>query len=573
MTEVINDQVRENKFDGSFLEKFIKSCNFYLFMILWIFFVPCLHFVSSINDDLILTFINYIDYIFIACFCFWGLLFLCKNLTIYKATFVNIALLAVLAIMIAGLFHLSTISFMPNELFPYTSLLFLLFSLHQITYSQVERLHFLFIIVIGTSLSTCFVLFAQIFNIEIHISPFDQILPYIGIVIAFYLLTTKLTIYYIIGIILSSIILFIAALQYITIETVVVAFVPIIGLWIFILKSNKTEGISLLVIMTSCLIIAYFLNFFAQIDFSNDYQLLKTELTASLTTLQDHFILGTGYSTFSLANLSSNPNFYLEHSSSFFLKLAIECGLLGTIAWIIIIYATFYLIFNNPLPINTKIINFLLVWPFVIMYYQSSFMHNNALSHIMLAFILWQIGCCNKVKSTPTTVIYLSRRGLSKVSLVIFFTLLQVFLISGTISIKQMSSLEKQGNCENISEKILNPFSVGLHKTQLEFKCLYHTGMNLPSTQLLNAYLNHGIPEAVYFNPKIEYFQNLKEAYHLYKDEEKEKVKELIATYYPMIEIPQDDQNKDQDEISSSKEDQVDDLSITKETNDLNKTN
>ena len=138
--------------------------------------------------------------------------------------------------------------------------------------------------------------------------------------------------------------------------------------------------------------------------------------------------------------------------------------------------------------------------------------------------------------------------------------MVQLFTVTGLISIYQISELENSNECENLQGKIINPFTVSLKKTEHEFKCIYNTGVLLPSQSFLSIYLNHSLTETVPYNPKVDYFQNIGSHYYLFEEKDQSTIKEIIHKYYPSIsinEVPQEDETNKNDKSDSDDEMQV----------------
>ena len=398
-------------------------------------------------------------------------------------------------------------------------------------------------------------------------------MPYVGITIGLYLLNSGSSIYRTLLVLLSVIFLSVFAFQNITIETICIGIIPIVGLLVLLINNDQRLGWSTLICIVCTLTITYFLNNNETLDLYANYVRMKDGLSQTVPTALRHIITGSGYNTYSFANLEANPGFYIEYPDSKFLKLATECGLLGIVSWLTIIFAIFYSIFTGSISLNSKLNNLFLIWPFIVMFYISNYMHNTSLSYIFLAFILYHIDSYTNIKTKPTTVISLSRKGISKVSSSILFIIVEFFTVTGLVSVYQISDLENSNECENLQGEIINPFTVSLKKTEHEFKCIYNTGVLLPSQSLLSIYLNHSLTETVPYNPKVDYFQNIGSHYYLFEEKDQNTIKEIIHKYYPSIsinEVPQEDETNKNDKSNSDDKMQV---SSSTESSSLNQMN
>ena len=538
----------------------IKNVNMLFFLIFALFTVPYSNFIDFINEANLPQFVNYIDYSFVSLFSFIGLIFLCKNLKIYGTATIRMLLLPILFILLSGIFHLEHFSFITNELFPYTAFFILFYALHQLNYSEKNRLNIIFILFLSCLISSSSLSFATLFGIQVHPNNFSSIMPYVGITIGLYLLNSGSSIYRTLLVLLSVIFLSVFAFQNITIETICIGIIPIVGLLVLLINNDQRLGWSTLICIVCTLTITYFLNNNETLDLYANYVRMKDGLSQTVPTALRHIITGSGYNTYSFANLEANPGFYIEYPDSKFLKLATECGLLGIVSWLTIIFAIFYSIFTGSISLNSKLNNLFLIWPFIVMFYISNYMHNTSISYIFLAFILYHIDSYTNIKTKPTTVISLSRKGISKVSSSILFIIVEFFTVTGLVSVYQISELENSNECENLQGEIINPFTVSLKKTEHEFKCIYNTGVYMPSQSFLSVYLRHSLIETIPYNPKVEYFQNIGSHYYLFEEKDQNTIKEIIHKYYPSIsinEVPQEDETNKNDKSDSDDEMQV----------------
>lgn len=538
----------------------LKNSNMLFFLIFALLIVPYSNFIDFINQANFPQFVNFINYSFVSLFSFIGLISLCKNLKIYGTTTIRMLMLPILFILISGMFHLEHFSFITNELFPYTAFFILFYALHQLNYSEKNRLNIIFILFLSCLISSSSLSFATLFGIQVHPNNFSSIMPYVGITIGLYLLNSGSSIYRTLLVLLSVIFLSVFAFQNITIETICIGIIPIVGLLVLLINNDQRLGWSTLICIVCTLTITYFLNNNETLDLYANYVRMKDGLSQTVPTALRHIITGSGYNTYSFANLEANPGFYIEYPDSKFLKLATECGLLGIVSWLTIIFAIFYSIFTGSISLNSKLNNLFLIWPFIVMFYISNYMHNTSISYIFLAFILYHIDSYTNIKTKPTTVISLSRKGISKVSSSILFIIVEFFTVTGLVSVYQISDLENSNECENLQGKIINPFTVSLKKTEHEFKCIYNTGVLLPSQSFLSIYLNHSLTETVPYNPKVDYFQNIGSHYYLFEEKDQNTIKEIIHKYYPSIsinEVPQEDETNKNDKSDSDDEMQV----------------
>ena len=538
----------------------IKNINMLFFLIFALFTVPYSNFIDFINEANLPQFVNFIDYSFVSLFSFIGLIFLCKNLKIYGTATIRLLLLPILFILLSGIFHLEHFSFITNELFPYTAFFILFYALHQLNYSEKNRLNIIFILFLSCLISSSSLSFATLFGIQVHPNNFSSIMPYVGITIGLYLLNSGSSIYRTLLVLLSVIFLSVFAFQNITIETICIGIIPIVGLLVLLINNDQRLGWSTLICIVCTLTITYFLNNNETLDLYANYVRMKDGLSQTVPTALRHIITGSGYNTYSFANLEANPGFYIEYPDSKFLKLATECGLLGIVSWLTIIFAIFYSIFTGSISLNSKLNNLFLIWPFIVMFYISNYMHNTSISYIFLAFILYHIDSYTNIKTKPTTVISLSRKGISKVSSSILFIIVEFFTVTGLVSVYQISDLENSNECENLQGKIINPFTVSLKKTEHEFKCIYNTGVLLPSQSFLSIYLNHSLTETVPYNPKVDYFQNIGSHYYLFEEKDQNTIKEIIHKYDPSIsinEVQQEGETNENDKGDSDDEMQV----------------
>ena len=537
----------------------LKNSNMLFFLIFALLIVPYSNFIDFINQANIPQFVNFINYSFVSLFSFIGLISLCKNLKIYGTTTIRMLMLPILFILISGMFHLEHFSYITNELFPYTAFFILFYALHQMSYSEKNRLNIIFILFLSCLLGSTSLSFATLFGIPVHPNNFSSIIPYVGITIGLYLLNSKSSIYRTLLVLLSVIFLSVLAFQNITIENICIGIIPIVGLQILLIKNDRRLGWSTLICIVCTLTIAYFLQSYGSLDLYNNYIKMKDELSQTVPTALRHIVIGSGYNTYSFANLETNPGFYIEYPDSKFLKLATECGLLGIVSWLTIIFAIFYSIFTGSISLNSKLNNLFLIWPFIVMFYISNYMHNTSISYIFLAFILWHIDSNTKVKVTATTAKLLSKKVISKFTLSTLFIMVQLFTVTGLISIYQISELENSNECENLQGKIINPFTVSLKKTEHEFKCIYDAGILLPSSSFLGVYLRNSLTETVPYNPKVEFFKNIGSHYYLFEEADQNTIKEIIHKYDPSIsfnEVPQDGTNEN-DKGNSDDEMQV----------------
>ncbi len=554
MSTALNTELDTNNTQISTTAKIIKKLNNYLFIVFFLLIAPALHLCHSVNDSNIREYVNFHYYFFTVFISFLGLAYLCRNLVIYKAASIKYFVVAVFLIIVSGLFNLEHIFYLSNEVFPFVGFVILLFSLQQMNYSCIDRLNILFLALLSCTATSALLSFKSVFNVQTTDFEFDYVVPYIGIILGLYLLNCKLTIYHVIFSILAIIICTLCALHRITAEIICISICSILGLSIILTKDNRRLGSSFFVIFTCCCFICYFLGFFSRIDIYSDYQQIKSNLSATINAVSDNFIKGSGYNTFSHAVLESNPNHYMEMPNSKLLKLFIECGFWGVISWLFIIYSFISSVLNNNLELKQKISNLMLICPFLIMFYMGSAMHNNALSYIILTVIFWHIDGFTRIKTVKTSIISLSKRGLSMVSLWIAFLLSVGYIISGIISISQLNRLQNNGECEKLEGTIFNPFSVALKKTEHEFQCMYNIGSYLPSSSLLKIYFNNSLRETIPYDPKIIFFHNINNSL-LYVDEEtRGKITETISKYYPMIKITEIPKESESDETSDKEE-------------------
>lgn len=556
-----SDSAHNQTIDGNINKEhpfnWLKISNMLFFVIFALLIVPYSNFIAFINQANFPQFVNFINYSFVSLFSFIGLISLCKNLKIYGTTTIRMLMLPILFILISGMFHLEHFSFITNELFPYTAFFILFYALHQLNYSEKNRLNIIFILFLSCLLSSSSLSFATLFGIHVHPNNFSSIVPFVGITIGLYLLNSKASIYRTLLVLLSVIFLSVFAFQNITLETICIGIIPIVGLLVLLINNDQRLGWSSLICIVCTLTITYFLNNNETLDLYDNYVRMKDELSQTVPTALRHIISGSGYNTYSFANLETNPGFYIEYPNSKFLKLTTECGLLGIVSWLTIIFAIFYSIFTGAISLNSKLNNLFLIWPFIVMFYISNYMHNTSLSYIFLAFILWHIDSYTNIKTKPTTVLSLSRKGISKVSSSILFILVELFTVTGLFSIYQISVLENSNECENLQGKIINPFTVSLKKTEHEFKCIYNTGVYMPSQSFLSVYLRHSLLETIPYNPKVDYFQNIGSHYYLFEEKDQSTIKEIIHKYYPSIsinEVPQEDETNKNDKSDSDDE-------------------
>ena len=550
-----------------------KNSNMLFFLIFALLIVPYSNFIDFINQANFPQFVNFINYSFVSLFSFIGLISLCKNLKIYGTTTIRLLILPILFILISGMFNLEHFSFITNELFPYTAFFILFYALHQMSYSEKNRLNIIFILFLSCLLGSTSLSFATLFGVQVHPNNFSSIMPYVGITIGLYLLNSGSSIYRTLLVLLSVIFLSVFAFQNITIETICIGIIPIVGLLVLLINNDQRLGWSTLICIVCTLTITYFLNNNETLDLYANYVRMKNGLSQTVPTALRHIVIGSGYNTYSFANLEANPGFYIEYPDSKFLKLATECGLLGIVSWLTIIFAIFYSIFTGSISLNSKLNNLFLIWPFIVMFYISNYMHNTSLSYIFLAFILYHIDSYTNIKTKPTTVISLSRKGISKVSLSILLILVEFFTVTGLFSIYQISTLENSNECENLQGKIINPFTVSLKKTEHEFKCIYDAGILLPSSSFLGVYLRNSLTETVPYNPKVEFFKNIGSHYYLFEEADQNTIKEIIHKYYPSIsinEVPQEDETNKNDKSNSDDKMQV---SSSTESSSLNQMN
>ena len=538
----------------------LKNSNMLFFLIFALLIVPYSNFIDFINQANFPQFVNFINYSFVSLFSFIGLISLCKNLKIYGTTTIRMLMLPILFILISGMFHLEHFSYITNELFPYTAFFILFYALHQMSYSEKNRLNIIFILFLSCLLGSTSLSFATLFGIPVHPNNFSSIIPFVGITIGLYLLNSKSSIYRTLLVLLSVIFLSVLAFQNITIENICIGIIPIVGLQILLIKNDRRLGWSTLICIVCTLTIAYFLQSYGSLDLYNNYIKMKDELSQTVPTALRHIVIGSGYNTYSFANLEANPGFYIEYPDSKFLKLATECGLLGIVSWLTIIFAIFYSIFTGSISLNSKLNNLFLIWPFIVMFYISNYMHNTSISYIFLAFILWHIDSNTKVKVTATTAKLLSKKVISKFTLSTLFIMVQLFTVTGLISIYQISELENSNECENLQGKIINPFTVSLKKTEHEFKCIYDAGILLPSSSFLGVYLRNSLTETVPYNPKVEFLKNIGSHYYLFEEKDQNTIKEIIHKYDPSIsinEVPQDVETNENDKSNSDNKMQV----------------
>ena len=196
----------------------IKNINMLFFLIFALFTVPYSNFIDFINEANLPQFVNFINYSFVSLFSFIGLIFLCKNLKIYGTATIRLLLLPILFILLSGIFHLEHFSFITNELFPYTAFFILFYALHQLNYSEKNRLNIIFIIFLSCLISSSSLSFATLFGIQVHPNNFSGIMPYVGITMGLYLLNSGSSIYRTLLVLLSVIFLSVFAFQNITLH-------------------------------------------------------------------------------------------------------------------------------------------------------------------------------------------------------------------------------------------------------------------------------------------------------------------------------------------------------------------
>ena len=264
----------------------IKNVNMLFFLIFALFTVPYSNFIDFINEANLPQFVNYIDYSFVSLFSFIGLIFLCKNLKIYGTATIRLLLLPILFILLSGIFHLEHFSFITNELFPYTAFFILFYALHQLNYSEKNRLNIIFILFLSCLISS-------------------SIMPYVGITIGLYLLNSGSSIYRTLLVLLSVIFLSVFAFQNITIETICIGIIPIVGLLVLLINNDQRLGWSTLICIVCTLTITYFLNNNETLDLYANYVRMKDGLSQTVPTALRHIITGSGYNTYSFANLYS----------------------------------------------------------------------------------------------------------------------------------------------------------------------------------------------------------------------------------------------------------------------------
>ena len=245
----------------------LKNSNMLFFLIFALLIVPYSNFIDFINQANFPQFVNFINYSFVSLFSFIGLISLCKNLKIYGTTTIRMLMLPILFILISGMFHLELFSYITNELFPYTAFFILFYALHQMSYSEKNRLNIIFILFLSCLLSSSSLSFATLFSIPVHPNNFSSIVPFVGITIGMYLLNSKASsIYRTLLVLLSVIFLSVLAFQNITIENICIGIIPIVGLQILLIKNDRRLGWSTLICIVCTLTIAYFLQSYGSLE-------------------------------------------------------------------------------------------------------------------------------------------------------------------------------------------------------------------------------------------------------------------------------------------------------------------
>ena len=96
-------------------------------------------------------------------------------------------------------------------------------------------------------------------------------MPYVGITIGLYLLNSGSSIYRTLLVLLSVIFLSVFAFQNITIETICIGIIPIVGLLVLLINNDQRLGWSTLICIVCTLTITYFLNNNETLDLYANY--------------------------------------------------------------------------------------------------------------------------------------------------------------------------------------------------------------------------------------------------------------------------------------------------------------
>lgn len=513
--------------------RLLSQANFFLCAIYWIGIYPISHLSSIFDADSFNTISNLLCVIFmtlISANCLW---YLNRNLIIHKSPILKPLLIGLICALISIGIHYQKIVDSLQFILPYLSILIIFFSLHQIRYKEEKRNHIILLLLIGNTLNVIIQDSSLIMHFQVNSNNCDTLLAGISIIISMYLLLrSKFTVFDLIGNLFALIILLLYLLHHLNIQFILINFIPFMILISLLCKENLKIGLSILAIMSICIWVCYYLEFFDSIHLKQEFYDFINNLKSDLRTAKDFFFFGNGFDTFPYAHLQSNPNLYTEKSHSGVLYLVITGGFLALLQVLILWGAMIRYSFGAKITISQQISNLALILPFVTISFTTNETNESLPLMFATIYILWYISCQHTIIRKNVTPLDIKIR---RVPIVICTSAILVFSITGILSTEKFNDISRKEQCEDLNSQIINPFVLGKKLVEYDMQCVHTNLTIMPVRQWLDLYKKLELTEIIPYRPRKEIFINLINFSKYYTDEENDEIKQLAEKLYPTI--------------------------------------
>ncbi len=532
--------------------RIFTTFNLILCIIYWLIVYPISHFGVYLDDSISGSTINLCSFIFIILVitnCLW---YLNCNLVFHKSPIINAMGMALVAVTIPLLIHVSNITHAANMVLPYVVSFLLIFSLHQVRYNEEKRNLFIWLILAGNTVNAILHDASYIFQYTIEVPSADVLLSGIGIIVSMYLLLrSKFSSFDIIGNLFAMIILYLYLIHHINLKVIFIFLPSFIALLVLLYNDSIAKGLAISAVIAMCSWIAYCIGFWDGLSLFSELDKYLENTSAHLLTAKDNFLIGQGFGKFAMTNLESNPNYYTEGAYSTFLQLIAVGGIFAVIPLGIACWGVITISFSKKLSLTKQISNFCLILPFVLATIISSISVFSIPVLIALSYILWYVSCqhCTGKKQITSKDIPIKRVTISFICI-----LCLSFTVTGLISISQFDDYKKNNICDK-NRDIVNPLIIGDRLMEYEMECVYKHIKILPVVDWIKLYRKVMLDEIIPFHPRRDYLEHLLDLEEYFTQEEKKEVRDLTEKIYPTLLVEFDEiknQNNTEDSVNES---------------------
>ena len=534
-----------------FSNKIFPRINIYLCFIFWIIVFPLTHFAVFLDESILGSSVNLYGIITICLVvanCLW---YLNRNLVLHKAEVIRNMSIATALLSLPLLLHISEIGFCIPLVLPFLITAVVLFSLHQIRYSIQKRNLLLWIIVAGNTINAIIHDASFVIQYNIDTPPADGILASISITICMYLLLrSRFSAFDIIGNLFTLIILYLYFLHHINIKVIFITVPSVMILLGLLLKENLKTGLTIIAITTICTWMSYCLGFFDNFDPVSEISKYASDTMAHIKTAWNNILLGHGLGTFAMANLEVNPNYYTERAYSTILHLMAIGGITAVIPMLMAWYALIKTSLNKINSLSRRLSNLSILLPFILATVTTSISVFSIPVFFAMCYTIWYVSCQNPISKKNVTWKQLYIR---RVPIAIITSVSLLFFITGIISLNQISKIEKENICDNLQNRVVNPFIVASRLREHEMRCVYQGLTVFPVAQWLASYRQIMMNEIIPYRPKKIFFEHLINLEDHFTEEEKREVRDLSDRLYPTL-LPEMEENDKINEITSERD-------------------